>query len=70
VTPRDILGGSAQNAKAVISISGRLRQSIVKLDVQLQRKAFAQLKSHAMVIAVVQKELGLAAATVMMRGAS
>ena len=68
VTPRDTLGVCAQNAKAVIRNSGRLRQVNVKLGVQLQRKAFAQLRSHAMVIAVVQKELGFAAATMMMRG--
>ena len=58
MTPRDTHGVSAQNAKAVIRNSGRLRQINVKLGVQLQRKAFAQLKSHALVIAVVQKKLG------------
>ncbi len=70
MTPRDTLRVNAQTARLVIRISGRLRQIIVKLGVQLQRKAFAQLKSHALVIAVVQKVLGVAAATMMMRGPS
>ncbi|DBA66431.1 TPA: hypothetical protein ACH3X2_002409 [Trebouxia sp. C0005] len=65
VTPRDTLGVSAQNAEPVIRVGGSFRQIIVKLGVQFQRKAFAEFKIRVIVIAVVQKELGVAAATMM-----
>lgn len=68
MTPRDTLGVSAQNAEPVIRVGGSFRQIIVKLGVQFQRKAFAEFKIRVIVIAVVQKELGVAAATMMVHG--